>query len=218
MRSYLDVRLTLPGYSFLLFVIGVNIPNLSQYLDKIGGPTTSIVMGVLTFVSGAPIGFLVSQGWYFIITKNFFGLSLYGNKNKKRRYIDFLHSEGVRKDKFVTVNVLDYLYHQCDNQYLKNYVDKRWNMYNIFGSTSVAIIVGMIFGLLFRSCSGPISIDTILLPDIIVIVSGIILIILFMLVSRRVRYEHEYMVWTILVNVVRTKGYWKELFPKSFFE
>ena len=74
MRSYLDVRLTLPGYSFLLFAIGANIPILSQYVDKIGGTTTSIVMGVIMVVSGAPIGFLVSQGWYYIITKNWFGL------------------------------------------------------------------------------------------------------------------------------------------------
>jgi len=217
MRSFLDIRYTLPGYTFLLFVFVINVPKLPPYLENMGDPFISIFIGIITVVSGAPLGFLISQIWYLFLTQNWFGIGIYGKQGNKKKYIDYLHKKGVIEDKTITVNVLDYLYHQCDNKDLKDYVNRRWNMYNIFGSTSFAVIIGTIFGLLFRNHLEPITISNILLHEKVMVVLGIFLIGCFYFGMKPVRDEHEYMVWIIIRNVVRKDRYWKEKFPNSFF-
>jgi len=213
-RSFLDIRYSLPGFSFMIFVAGIALSKLPDYLNKIGNPTTSIVMGLLALASGSPLGFLLSQTWYISQTKNWFGFGIYG---KNRKYIEFLHKEGVIEDEAITINVLDYLYHQCDNQHLKDYVNRRWNMYNIFGSTIMAIIIGIVFGLFFRNHIETINVNIYLLFEKIIIVLGIVLVILFNSGKNNARTEHEYMVLTIIRNVVEKNRYWKEKFPKSYF-
>ena len=59
MRNFLDIRYTLPGYTFLLFLVGINVPKLPYLLENIGNPSASFVVGLLTIVSGSPLGFLI---------------------------------------------------------------------------------------------------------------------------------------------------------------
>ena len=90
-------------------------------------------------------------------------------------------------------------------------------MYNIFGSTIMAIIVGIIFGLLFRNHIKPITINNILLFEIAITILGVILIILFNSGKNNARTEHEHMVLMIIRNIVENNRYWWEKFPESYF-
>jgi len=219
MRNFLDIRYTFPGYTFIIFFIGISYNHLQYFLPKIEGTTISLLIGLSAIIIGAPIGFYVSQVWYFFNTMNYFGLGVYGSQIKKRKYIELLHEKGIDESRHITINVLDYLFHQgIKNQNtLREYVRKRWNMYNIMGSSIAAIISGIFFGVLFRNHISSYCDEWFYIHEITVFIIGVILIGLFSSGMYIFRIEHENMVYTIVRNQM-INNEWKSKIPKEFFK
>jgi hypothetical protein len=220
MRAFLDIRYTFPGYTSILFFLAFIFPHLNSFLEGVHGITSSFTLGIIPLVSGAPIGFLISQIWYFFSILNIGGLGVYGRQgDNKRHYIKFLHDNGVVEKRYETVEVLDYLHHLAiaKSDTLRDFVRRRWSMYNIMGSTISAIIWGLFFSYLFRAHLSPFSSELMLAHEKIVLISGFVLCVLFGVGMWKVRKDHEYMVWVIIRNQIREDIFWKKKFPSTFF-
>ena len=97
-----------------------------------------------TLLSGGAIGFLISQVWYFFhnsLLKAFF----------VRDSRDFLQetyhlSNNIRRQ----LIFLDYVFHSADESSI-GYVQRRLDLKHILGSTIFSIIIGVLFGMIFRA-------------------------------------------------------------------
>ena len=64
-RSFFDWRTALPGYTFILIILGLNYSPLFEIFKSQGIQSTfGAILAFLTLVSGSAIGFLVSQVWW----------------------------------------------------------------------------------------------------------------------------------------------------------
>jgi len=213
-RSFLDVRFTFPGYTFVLFFIFYTYNQLQTFLPLIEGTTYSLIIGILTVLSGAPFGYYVSQLWY--VFRDLIEIGIYNNN---RKYVEFLHKEGVIKDKLVTTQVLDYLLRigTIDCPALGDYVRQRWNLYNMMGSSIISMILGIIFGMIFRNHISPYFYNPPLFHEYFIVIIVLFLLLLFNVGMKKLREGHEYMVWIIIRNVVQNKAEWISNFPQEFF-
>lgn len=217
-KNYLDIRYAFPGYTFILFVVGTSYPFFYEWLQTFPTDVSKIVVGIITVLGTSPIGFLISQLWYLFPIKNWFGSSVYGDQmeNKKRKYVKLLHDNQVKKDRYSTVHVLDYLISNS-NDNAKKYLSKRWDMYNIMGSTVIAIFIGWLFGILFRNHIVSYCIQGPIFHEWVVSAIGLILIIIFAKSGMPImRKEHEYMTYTV-INKEMKNPFWKDNF-EAFFD
>ncbi|MCW4012161.1 MAG: hypothetical protein NWF07_04120 [Candidatus Bathyarchaeota archaeon] len=212
-RSFFDVRYTLPGYTFIIFLT----------FTLSGFPYEDTITNIVTLaISGAPIGFLISQLWYFLLYQSCWQGS-YGRKDNPRVYMRYLHQKlGVSKRYDPSSTVLDYLYHLCKNETLKGHVDRRWDLYNIMGSSFIAVLLGLLVGHLWM-CDP----ESIIKHDFSVIISninfpvlllGYITLCLFKGGMEKVVAEHDHMTLTILQNVIENKEFENTVFFEGYFD
>ena len=63
-RSLFNIRYTFPGYTFLLFVVMMSSQQLWFKVKDTGLGFFTAIFAFIYLLSGAPIGYFVSQLWY----------------------------------------------------------------------------------------------------------------------------------------------------------
>lgn len=152
-RTFFSLRNTVPGYTFILWNLLLNLRFVAFFFLYLM-PTVSlsgnvitlfgIILGFVTLLSGAAIGFLVSQFWfliYWLIIERYLA-----NFYKEKLIEDF-----EVKDKEASVLVFNYIVHSLRQKRIVSYILRRWDIMTIFGSTIMAIISGLISGLALRN-------------------------------------------------------------------
>jgi len=230
-RSLFDVRYTFPGYTFLLFTFFMFIEQiLINYTEPKFG-FFSVIFGFIYLLSGAPIGYFVSQIWYLYF--HHWKKGYYWNdrrKTKKKEYVKYLTELVDDEVKLINDNpdktlvILDYMFNiSKDREKLRSYITRRWDLYHIMGSTEVSIIFGILTGILLKpyfiidkfTClndgydflSNYVNIlfynftTTFYIKDIVIFIFGILLFWGFQIGKKRISHEHEDMVDILIRNV-----------------
>ena len=120
-RPFFNIRFAYPGYTYLLFIGLLSFEKMQSILKEPIGLWETII-GFLLLLSGAPLGFLISQTWYLIL-----GLYL---KTDSEEYLE--------KNLIVL---------KCHNKEVRNYVIRRSDVLNTLGSTMVSIALSIITSL-----------------------------------------------------------------------
>jgi len=104
-----------------------------------------IFMGFIALLSGAPVGFLISQFWYLPF-------------NLIERYVLIHHASPFKllkkygiKDEDLKVHY-DFILHSIENKGIYTYLNRRWDLINLLGSTFVAVGIGLLLRYL-KVCS-----------------------------------------------------------------
>lgn len=158
-RAFFSFRYSTPGFSFILGFLLWN-PSLLIYLILISNlePVSGIILSILTLASGSALGLLLSQFWFFYWQRMRNGL--YGNPMNElftllfRKFnISFENKEICPQRKIV---FFDYLFHylfyatngNSHKQYekIRNYLDRRWDLYHTIGSSIVSLWLGSLAG------------------------------------------------------------------------
>jgi len=151
-REYFSLRYAVPGFAFILIVVGMNY---KPVFDILKGTDSSEVLGVfLSFLSlfaGSAIGFLVAQFWYsYFHWRRIYALVFKHHETLMEE--EFSFKSGTHgKDKDITLSaILDYiLLSEKDEKYWK-YCQRRWDIFHTLSCTLVSIKSGMITGLILR--------------------------------------------------------------------
>jgi hypothetical protein len=144
-RDFFDIRFSYPGYIFVGIFLLINFENLL----KLGG-NSDLIIGIISILSGGPIGFLISQVWYLTEKRrrgkdvNFICEKLDEDREPNRK----IFPDGITKYSYEQkVIVLDFLSKQYrEKDMLYQYIDRRWTLYNVLGSTRYSIIIGYFSG------------------------------------------------------------------------
>ena len=118
-RTFFNMRYAYPGYTFLLFLGLLSYDKISTIITT-SSNLWSTIIGFLLVLSGAPIGFLLSQIWYLLI-----GLIL-----------------KTDSDPFIEKN---YIVFKNQEKGIGNYIIRRGDILNTLGSTIVSIILSCVF-------------------------------------------------------------------------
>lgn len=151
-RAYFSLRYALPGFTFILIVFMIILPNLQTVFSQSETlPEASLVSAFLAFftlLEGSAIGFLISQPWHlfydFVLRRQAL-LSVRSFLQGKEHYeltnsLARLHEQTV---------FLDYVVHLADKKLLA-YLQRRWDLLHTLGSTLVALLLGSLVGVLIR--------------------------------------------------------------------
>lgn len=233
-RAFFSLRYALPGYTFILMVILVAYPELEIIFFK--SEQVALVAALLAFLSllgGGALGFLISQGWYWIFNQFFVA-----NYEGIPKMIKWLRKEyGLVKDKHHQIVFVDYIYRLHENKELKSVNERRYDLMHVSGSTIFSIIIGSTFEFLIRS---GLFFTKITIKDAIELLSnisldltkiwtydvGVILIVVILLIVLFFTLQHakklHAMPFEIAVNeVVNSKKFpvWKakRVFPSHYF-
>jgi len=153
-RTFFNLRNTIPGYTFILWSLLLNLESAVGFFVYVMpeiAPSSDIatlfgiVLGFLTLLSGGAIGFLVSQFWFLIYWVIIQPL-LVANYLKKK-----LEKFKV-EDKNASILLFNYIAHSFEKKQISSFIARRWDLMNIFGSTIMAILSGIVSGLILRGC------------------------------------------------------------------
>ena len=73
-RTYFSIRLTVPGYTLLLWILLINLGPFISFVQNNNFQNNNtalfgILLSFITLISGPLLGFLVSQPWYLILLR-----------------------------------------------------------------------------------------------------------------------------------------------------
>lgn len=146
-RTYFNFRYALPGYTFLILILVVNLEYFLLRINQLSNifPETITLFGFFfTFISllgGSAIGFLISQFWYVVNNH-------YNKKYRyaKRRSYKKLHNIIKYTDDIThSISIMTYiLYSKVEEKEVIKYVNRLGDMYNALASTFVSICLGLI--------------------------------------------------------------------------
>jgi len=149
-RSFFDLRYAIPGYSFIIWILGINhVPLLALEVFELESAFGAF-LALLTLLGGSPIGFLVSQWWWWSFQRKVkeyddFEASV---QALRKKYGVIKPEEKEGKKKVLTIH--DYVIHSEKNDRIHEYNARRWDMYHLFSSERVAIRLATLCGFLYR--------------------------------------------------------------------
>lgn len=140
------------GFFFNIQTIWLFLMSQPESFKQFAG----VLLGFFTILSGAPIGFLVSQIWYTFMNKlkirslmkmeNACGLLWTHFEKISKREKD---NEQFKKSEAKLVAVQNYIESHHD-KYIRSYIVRRWDLLNLLGSSIIAVWCGTGFGYLVR--------------------------------------------------------------------
>lgn len=151
-RQYFSLRYAIPGYTFILLIIGINHRPLFKILT-IYGLDFGAFLGFLSLLSGGAIGFLVSQIWWLRFQ---WKVSILGLKEYKKSVEVIFKVYGLEKPqcnkdkqrKYLTA--IDYITHSRAEKNVLTLSERRWALYHILSSTVCSLLLGAIAGTIYR--------------------------------------------------------------------
>ncbi len=142
--------------------------------------------GIIIALGGAPLGFFLSQSWYFFqwpISHD--GIGGIG-RSPLGRYVDTLRirNRPIRWNRRKLV--VDYLVVHCANKKESGYISRRWDLLNLFGSEITVIVEGYVI-ILFLGLVDPKFLPTLpllALPFIIMALAILTFSLSFIMIKR----------------------------------
>ena len=161
-RSFFDWRNSLPGFTFILFVLGMNFaPLLFVFTTQSIQATFGAILAFFTLVSGSAIGFLLSQVWWQHYRNH--GAHYYFGKNPRKQIERLVKKYGLlparntgdinRIQKVLAVYSYILFSQQQKDPELVNYLIRRGDTFHSFSATRISLLLGLGFGFLFRILS-----------------------------------------------------------------
>ena len=170
-REFFSFRFAIPGYILILFIIAINyVPLLRIFETSEAGEVFGAFLAFLSLFSGSALGFLISQfSWYRFDSKG----RIFGIKRCKKAtnaFIERLEDRTGQKIVIPDINpekrkvlldlshILDYIIlttqggkgKERAEDRLWSYAERKWDMYHVFSSTRLALILGFGLGTTFR--------------------------------------------------------------------
>lgn len=152
-RGYFQLRWAVPGFSFILVVIGFNyiplleIIRLSQNSELLG-----VVLGLLSLFTASAIGFLATQSYWWRYNRKCEFLSVF--KREKLETIlaeyGFNSQEKDEERKKVIFAILDFTVYLGAGDKLLGYIWRRWDIFHLQRTTRVALLTGVAAGVIMR--------------------------------------------------------------------
>lgn len=226
-RAYFSLRYALPGYTFVLMVVMVTLPEL--YMILFQKEQVAFAVAFLTFLSllsGGALGFLVSQVWYVVFNSFIMGR----HPERTRKMMEKLVKKyNLIDDRYQRVVFTDYIYRLNENEKLRNIIERRYDLMHLFGSTLVSTITGYLSGVCVR-----IYLSNSTLAKLITMVPGVpffkygvflavVILVIFLILSLKHVMKLHAMPFEIAVTEVVNSGKFtlekaKEVFPLHYFK
>lgn len=152
-REYFSLRYAVPGFTFILTIVGVNYSNTLGFLRQSGSTEAfGAFLSFLALFAGSAIGFLVAQIWfsYFHWRRIYYSHVFKHLESLLKENLNF-EPKTAGKGKDVTLSaVLDYiLLYKRGEKYWK-YCQRRWDIFHTLSCTSLSLKLGIFTGLLLR--------------------------------------------------------------------
>lgn len=219
-RVFFNLRNTAPGFTFILLLLAVNIKFLLKFFMNLNLPESlvtilGILLGFITLASGGAIGYLISQVWYFLSQKIWFD-KLYVDS----QISELLKKQKVKPDKEILLLFSDYLHHTWPKKEIRTYIERRWDLLNILGSTMVTIPLGLFYGYVIRFIFCGFKFDS--YYEALIIISSSILIVIMYIGLRYVIGEHiqmrNFVVKSRIEQLTKNDKALSNHFPKEYFQ
>lgn len=148
-RTYFSLRYAVPGYTFILLVIGINYIPLWEILKRSGIESTfGAFLAFLSLLGGSAFGFLVSQFWWWLFQKNF---GVYERKPVKALIDRYKLTKSPKsKPKKGVLAVYGYIIHSKREKGVHIYTERRWDIYHLLSSELYTLLIGAVLGLICR--------------------------------------------------------------------
>jgi len=157
-RTIFHFRYAIPGFTFVLLIIGINyVPILNLLANPRFDATFGAFIGFVTLLSGSAIGFLVCQVWwvFHISMGATYGMHAWKPRKAIQTLIDrygLTRSRHLR-DKRKVITVYDYIIHSETKLFSKElfeYRKRRWDMFHLLASEFATVLSGLVMGCLLR--------------------------------------------------------------------
>ncbi len=152
-RQYFALRYAIPGYAFILILIGFNYVPLFNIMATAVSDIFGAFLAFLSLFSGAAIGFLISQLWWWRWQKKFGILGCTGYDESITAFCKkygLIKPENDEKKKRVFLTAVDYVSHSKVDKDTLILAERRWDMYHILSSSIYALCLSLAFGIAFR--------------------------------------------------------------------
>ena len=153
-RGYFDLRNLVPGYTFLMLIIALNIIPIAAKVQF--SHIISIFGAFIALVGGPALGFLISQSWWWYFH---WRLTMYDWSPIQELITRFkLTTKKSRSDKRKVLIVYDYVLHNfihsdSKRKGLSAYLFRRWDMFILLSTTMWSLVLGAIAGIFLRILS-----------------------------------------------------------------
>ena len=160
-RNYFNIRNSLPGFTFLLIVILLNIFPLLHYFNE-SDLDVGIVFSILSLFIAQSFGFLVGQMWWrYFQYKNIQFFNDEHNPKISMQYIidnfyDRIDNFNNRRDDRIQyiISTYDYVAHYLLSKKKYNevvkYTTRRWDLFHTLNITLRAIYTAILIGFVVR--------------------------------------------------------------------
>jgi len=149
-RSYFDYRFSLPGFSFLLIIVLINLRFLIYYSveKKIMFDLMGLMFGFISLLSGSALGFLISQFWYFIFN---YVLKINYILKKRPHYSFLIKNFENYKEKDKLLSLMNYMIISLiKDKRMSDYITRRTDLFNILGATGTSLFLGFVSGIIIN--------------------------------------------------------------------
>lgn len=168
-RQYFDFRSIVPGFVFILLIIGINfVPILRLLENPAFSDSFGAFLAFLTLFSGSAIGFLISQihwfGWqkdfgivsheeYKESMKQFFKkFNIKSEKWTEKKFVEILESKNNDYDEWKRElhTAVDYVSHYKADKKILKMAERRWDIYHTLSTTQNALWMALSSGFIIR--------------------------------------------------------------------
>jgi len=151
-REYFSLRYAIPGFTLILIIIGINYVPLLKIMEITRLESAfGAFLAFLSLFTGSAIGFLVSQVWWCWLRWRRIILNVF--KPMEDTLITKCGFKPPRKkdeEQKVVSAILDFLLLKTDSEKFWKYAQRRWDMFHVFSSTLVTMIIAYILGIILR--------------------------------------------------------------------
>ena len=214
-RSFFNFRYSIPGYIFLIFMVMV-YPGVIRDISTIAG--SELIGLIIGIMSGPALGFLISQIWYTFYY-NSKKMNIYKNNRELRKYMNYLHKKyKIKNDPEILECACNFLYSHYNNDTLREYGNRRWDLFRIMGISKLSIIFGLICGVVFLFFNNKINFCNQIAWIGISIMISAIFYETFRCTMKLVEREHDNIVYLILHDMLKTTNSKKmRRFPECYY-
>lgn len=152
-RGYFSYRWAIPGYAFILLVIGINFIPLLESIKTVGvSEVFAVFLAFLSLLSGSALGFLVSQSWWWWFNQKggMLGLDEFEDIEKVLDDYGYTPPKEDKEKRRVTGAVLDFAIYLLKKKELLEYAWRRWDIYHLLSSTYCSVGIGLVSGVILR--------------------------------------------------------------------
>jgi hypothetical protein len=240
-REYFSLRYAVPGFIFILVLVGMNFLPIMVFLQFMGATEIfGVILAFLSLFSGSAIGFVVAQVWFCYYHWRRPYAKLFKKQEPLVEHMFGLKQGVAGKDKDVRLSaILDFIVlNEKDKRYWE-YFQRRWDLFHTLSSILVSVLLGLgaasflrffielLFGIqqgfwmtLLNSLQGaslslPSKID--LLIMIFTVASVAVVALLLRYLRKQAFNEYHFMLEAVIrADASRLKPMLHQAFPESF--